>query len=108
MGLNISRGMSQQLYSSDRIATLVGNGLLTFIDKKTNYMKFFTNKELVFFSGINDLIKKINFFKNNEYLARKYAENGYKKYHKFLNSEQVCRFMLSKTGHSKKTKFLWT
>ena len=108
MGLNISRGMSQQLYSSDRIATLVGNGLLTFIDKKTNYMKFFTNKELVFFSGINDLIKKINFFKNNEDLAIKYAENAYKKYHKFLNSEQVCRFMLSKTGHSKKTKFLWT
>ena len=28
MGLNISRGAYQNLYSSDRISSLIGNGLL--------------------------------------------------------------------------------
>ena len=49
MGLNISRGQYQKLYSSDRIASLIGNGLLTFMDQKTNYNKFFTNKEIIFY-----------------------------------------------------------
>ena len=33
MGLNLSRGMPTKYYSSDRIAQLLGNGLLTFVDK---------------------------------------------------------------------------
>ena len=33
MGLNLSRGKPIKYYSSDRIAQLVGNGLLTFIDE---------------------------------------------------------------------------
>ena len=35
MGLNLSRGKPIKYYSSDRIAQLIGNGLLTLIDKKT-------------------------------------------------------------------------
>ena len=40
MGLNLSRGKPVKYYSSDRIAQLMGNGLLTFIDKKTHYSDF--------------------------------------------------------------------
>jgi len=108
MGLNISRGKSQNLYSSDRIATLVGNGLLTFMDIKTKYMKFFTNKEIIFFKNNKDLVKKILFFKKNEKLAVQYAKNAYNKYHKHFNSEIVCSFMLSKVGYSNKKNFFWT
>ena len=35
MGLNLSRGEPVKHYSSDRLAQLIGNGLLTFIDEKT-------------------------------------------------------------------------
>jgi len=34
MGLNLSRGKPIKYYSSDRIAQLFGNGLLTFIDER--------------------------------------------------------------------------
>ena len=37
MGLNLSRGKPIKYYSSDRIAQLVGNGLLTFIDRKNKF-----------------------------------------------------------------------
>ena len=43
MGLNLSRGKPIRYYSSDRIAQLVGNGLLTFIDEKTFLSDFFSN-----------------------------------------------------------------
>ena len=48
MGLNLSRGKPIKYYSSDRIAQLIGNGLLTFIDKKTFLSDFFSKKMCFF------------------------------------------------------------
>jgi spore maturation protein CgeB len=107
MGLNMSRGQYQKLYSSDRIASLIGNGLLTFMDQKTNYGKFFTNKEIVFYKNKDDLIKKILFFKKNEILAKKYAKNAYIKYHKYFNAKEVCSYILSECNLIKRKKFYW-
>ena len=44
MGLNLSRGKPTKYYSSNRIASLMGNGLLTFIDKKVQMHHFFNKK----------------------------------------------------------------
>ena len=46
MGLNLSRGKPTKYYSSNRIASLIGNGLLTFIDKKTQLNDFFNKNEI--------------------------------------------------------------
>ncbi len=40
MGLNLSRGETLKYYSSDRIAQIIGNGLVTLIDEKTMYSDF--------------------------------------------------------------------
>ena len=47
MGLNLSRGKPTKYYSSNRIASLIGNGLLTFIDKKTISAKDLINSSLL-------------------------------------------------------------
>ena len=47
MGLNLSRGKPVKYYSSDRIAQIMGNGLLCFIDEKTCYSDFFNKNEIV-------------------------------------------------------------
>ena len=107
MGLNISRGQYQELYSSDRIASLIGNGLLTFMDQKTNYNKFFTNKEIIFYKNKNDLINKIIFFKKNDHLAKKYARSAHQKYHKYFNSKEVCSYILSECNLIKRKNFYW-
>jgi hypothetical protein len=39
MALNISRGKYQNKYSSDRISSLIGNGLLVFINQNTKFHK---------------------------------------------------------------------
>jgi hypothetical protein len=42
--LNLSRGKPTKYYSSNRIASLMGNGLLVFIDKKVQMNDFFNAK----------------------------------------------------------------
>ena len=97
MGINLSRGQPIKYYSSDRIAQLVGNGLLTFIDKKTQLNDFFTNKELIFYDNINDLGEKLNRYKKDIKLGKKIAEAGKKKYFKYFNSDIVSDYLISKT-----------
>ena len=52
MGLNLSRGRPIKYYSSDRIVQLVGNGLLTFIDRRTYLSDFFFQIKKLFFMKI--------------------------------------------------------
>ena len=62
IAINISRGKYQNLYSSDRISSLVGNGLLVFIESKTKLNKILKDKkEVIFFKNKYDLIKKLFF-----------------------------------------------
>ena len=60
MGLNLSRGKPVKYYTSDRIVQLIGNGLLTFIDKS-----FIDTRKLIDYSipsydhMISEMIKSI-------------------------------------------------
>ena len=108
MGLNLSRGKPIRYYSSDRIAQLVGNGLLTFIDEKTFLSDFFSNKEMIFYKDIDDLSFKLNKYKKDKKTGRMIAKNGKKKYLKNFNSEIVSDFIISKTFERKsKNEFIW-
>ena len=107
MAVNISRGEYQNLYSSDRISSLIGNGLLVFIDKKTKFNKVFNNNEVVFYKNKLDLIKKINFYKKNEILRNKIAKKGYEKYHKEMNNVLISKYMLSCIDYEKIKKPSW-
>ena len=94
MGLNLSRGLPTKYYSSNRIASLIGNGLLTFIDKKTQLGDFFDKNEIVLYDNINDLSDKIKFYKNNSRIRKKIAKNGKKKYFKLFNETKISKYFL--------------
>jgi len=97
IALNISRGSYQKMYSSDRISSLMGNGLLVFLESKTGLTKMFkNNKDVVFFKTNADLVKKIKFFLKNDRLRKNIAKNGCIKYHKKYTNLHVARFILSK------------
>ena len=96
MALNLSQGKPLKFYSSDRIAQLIGNGILTFIDIKTKLNKIFTNNEVIFYKDVKDLKNKIHIFKNNDILRSKIAKNGMLKYHRHMNSK-IVSFIVNKT-----------
>jgi glycosyltransferase involved in cell wall biosynthesis len=97
MGLNLSRGLPTKYYSSNRIASLMGNGLLTFIDKKTQMDDFFDDNEIIFYNGINDLSEKISFYKANVKSRIKIAKNGKKKYFKLFNELKTTKYIIDKS-----------
>ena len=108
MGLNLSRGKPIKYYSSDRIVQLVGNGLLTFIDKNTFLSDFFSSNEMIFYDNIEDLSNKLNKFNKDRKKGRQIAKAGQKKYLKYFNSEIISDYMISKTLEIKtKSKIIW-
>ncbi|WP_440919138.1 glycosyltransferase, partial [Candidatus Pelagibacter sp.] len=80
MALNLSRGQPTKHYSSNRIASLMGNGLLVFIDKKVKMSSFFNSNEIVSYNDVNDLADKIKFYKKNDKLRIRIAKKGKEKY----------------------------
>ncbi len=106
MGLNLSRGKPLKYYSSDRIAQLMGNGLLTFVDNKTYYSDFFNKNEIVTYDNISDLIEKICKYKKDDKKRRLIAKNGKIKYFKLFNSTNVSDYIIKKTFDIK-SKFYW-
>ena len=108
MGINLSRGAPIKYYSSDRIAQLVGNGLLTFINKNTFLNDFFSDKEIIFYDDISDLSEKLSKYKKDIKLGKKIAKNGKRKYFKYFNSNIVADYIISKTLDFKsKHHFIW-
>jgi glycosyltransferase involved in cell wall biosynthesis len=108
MGLNLSRGKPIKYYSSDRIAQLLGNGLLTFVHEKTYFRDFFSNKEIVFYKDIDDLSYKINKYKRNSKERKAIARNGKNSYFKHFNSTIISDYILSKTiDYKSKNNFIW-
>ena len=109
MGINLSRGEPVKYYSSDRIVQLMGNGLLTFIDKKTRYNDFFSKNEMIFYNDLDDLGYKLNKYKKDNKIAKKIAQNGRAAYIKKFNSTIVADFILSKTlDYKSKNNFVWS
>ena len=94
MGLNLSRGLPTKYYSSNRIASLMGNGLLTFIDRKTQLNDIFSRNEIVLYDNINDLSDKINFYKKNNKLRSSIAKNGRDKYFSLFNEKKITKYLV--------------
>ena len=108
MGINLSRGKPIKYYSSDRIAQIVGNGLLTFIDEKTYLNDFFSNNEIIFYNNLDDLSYKLNKYKKDKKKGKLIARNGRNKYFKYFNSNLVSEYILSKTfDFYSKNRFVW-
>ena len=94
MGLNLSRGLPTKHYTSNRIASMMGNGLLTFVDKKTKLDDFFSKSEMITYENINDLSEKISFYKKNDRARVKIASNGKSKYFKLFNEVKTSKYLV--------------
>ncbi len=92
MALNLSRGKPIKYYSSNRIASIMGNGLLTFIDEKVKISDFFNQNEIIFYKNISDLSEKIKFYSKKDNLRKKIAKRGKKKYFKLFNEQRIAKY----------------
>jgi len=105
MGLNLSRINNIKYYTSNRISSLVANGLMTFIDKKTKLNDFFDEDEVVFYNGINELSDQLNYYKNNIHLRKKIAKNGQAKYFDLFDNRIVSKYLIDKVFGADKSSY---
>ena len=105
MGLNLSRGKPTKYYSSNRIASIMGNGLLTFVDQRVQLNDFFNNQEIISYIDINDLSDKIRFYSKNNKLRKKISKNGKKKYFKLFNETKVSKYIIDVSMGNKASLF---
>ena len=101
MGLNYSRQNDYYLYSSDRMAQYIGNGLLTLIPRSTGFSDIYSDDEVVFFDNLEDITEKILYYTANDDKARKIAENGWRKAHQIFNEKLVARYLIEVTFREK-------
>ena len=108
--INLSRGKYKKHYSSDRIATLIGNGCFVLNEDKNKYSDFFDNKnELINFKSAVDLKNKILFYLNNSKLRKKISINCYNKYHSLINTKFIINYIFDVISKKEiKKKYLWT
>lgn len=94
MSLNLNRREGDFWYSSDRIAHLMGYGILTFQSSLNKMQDFFSNDETVFFDDVDDLVEKILYYQNHDEERARIASAGREKYHRIFSGERVLKFMV--------------
>ena len=97
MGISLSRPDNAYLYASDRMSQLLGNGLLTFVSRSTGFGDIFTDNQIAFFDGPDELAEKLAFFARNDRERRKVAEAGWAAAHSMFASERVARYILEQS-----------
>ena len=108
MALNLNRGQSKKYSCSNRIASLMGNGLLTFMDNEKQFDHFFTNNEIIFFENELDLIEKLNYYKKNKNKRITIARNGQQKYFHLFNEQNVAEYIVKRSiGSNKGYRPVW-
>ena len=73
MALNLNRREGWTWYSSDRIAQIMGNGLLAFVWDKGEMRHFFTDEHVAFFKDKESLIEQVKRFQNDDALRQTVA-----------------------------------
>ena len=109
MSLNLSRGKPLKYASSNRIASYMGNGILTFIDERVKFRDFFNENEMLFYKNEKDLCEKILNIKDDIEKINKISRNGKLKYFKIFNNLIISDFILNKSlGTNAKYKYVWS
>lgn len=96
MGLNLNRQEGDWLYSSARLAQLMGNGILAFVHQSTGLARFFDGM-VVFFEKPDDLLEKIRHYHTHDHERRGLASAGRAYLHREMSSERVAQFIIDRT-----------
>jgi glycosyltransferase involved in cell wall biosynthesis len=106
--LNLSRGGPSKYASSNRIASLMGNGVVTFIDEKTKFQDFFKNGEIITYKNEADLVNKLLSIKDDKNKLIRIGKLGKKNYFKYFENTIIADFIISKTFKIKnKYRYIW-
>ena len=83
------------LYASDRMAHMMGNGVLALLDARNGFEDIFSKDEAAFYRSEEELYRQINFYRNNPEARMAVAQKGWHKYHRLFNEKIVAKYIAS-------------
>lgn len=97
MALNLNRVEGWPLYSSDRIAQLMGNGLLAFVWDKGDMRRLLGDGHAVFFKDEDELVRLVMDYQKDDARRRMVAGAGRAFYHEHFSAQHITRYMIETT-----------
>jgi hypothetical protein len=97
MALNLSRRVDVPLYSSSRIAELMGNGILTLTPRGAGLEGLYAEDEIVYFDGVTDLAEKVRYFSEMAVERVAIARKGWERNQRDYSGTEVARFIVDLT-----------
>lgn len=94
IGFNLSRVNDVYLYTSDRLAHVVGNGQMAIIDRRTGYGDIFNDDEMVFYETREEFFEKLKYYSSNPKERMRVAKKGCEKYRKLFNEKVVAKYIM--------------
>jgi hypothetical protein len=94
MGWALSRYHDQPWYASDRMAHMLGCGLLTLIDAHSGFEHVYTQDEVVFYTALDDLEPKLAALLADDATARAMAQRGWRKTWAVFEVGRVLAYLL--------------
>jgi hypothetical protein len=117
MGLNLSskptpfsqgNGSDTYLYSSDRIALLMGNGLLAFAERGFGLSDLYGEDRLIEFEGTEELVDKVAYFSRRDGERRAIAARGHDFVHREFNERIVTQYLIEALlGETFSRRYAW-
>ena len=106
--LNLSRGGPNKYASSNRIASIMGNGILPFIHEDIKYQDFFDNDEIINYKSSTDLVDKLLSIKDNKNQLLRRSIKSKKSYFNYFQNNIVADFLIYKIFKNKKSfDYVW-
>ena len=93
-GLNASRRHDALLYSSDRLAHMVGNGQMILMDRATGYEPLFGAGAMGFFSSLEELAALVRRVRAEPVWRQAVAQAGRARYHALFNETVVAEYVV--------------
>lgn len=100
MALNLSRRSDVELYSSSRIAELMGNGILTLTPRGAGLEKLYAEDEIVYFDDVNDLAEKVRHFAADRDARNAIAKKGWERNHRDYSGTEIARIIVDALAHN--------
>ena len=94
MGLALSRYNDQPLYASDRMAHMLGSGLLTFVDAQAGFQAMYAADELAIYADGNDLKRQLRRFSADDDQRCAMAEAGWRRTFELFEAGRVFVYLL--------------
>lgn len=94
IGLNISRRNDIRWYSSDRMAHLMGNGLLVAMERASGFGDLFREDEVAFYDSVDELADRLRWFGRDDQTWRATAQRGWLACHAMFGATRVAEYMV--------------